>query len=80
MWMDDGKDAKAVPGSGALRATNAATAAGYVLGTELRACGVDFSFTPVLDLDWTDGAPAASLATAKPSTATRAWWPCWPRA
>lgn len=52
MWMDDGKGAKAVPGSGALRATNAATAAGYVLATELRACGVDFSFTPVLDLDW----------------------------
>ena len=52
MWMDDGKGAKAVPGSGALRATNAATAAGYVLGSELRACGVDFSFTPVLDLDW----------------------------
>ena len=25
--------------------------AGYVLGAELRACGVDFSFTPVLDLD-----------------------------
>src|SRR5574343_1995288 len=51
-WMDDGKGSKAVPGSGALRATNAATAAGYVLGSELRACGVDFSFTPVLDLDW----------------------------
>jgi beta-N-acetylhexosaminidase len=33
-------------------ATNAATACGYVLGAELRACGVDFSFTPVLDLDW----------------------------
>jgi beta-N-acetylhexosaminidase len=30
----------------------AATAAGYVLATELRACGVDFSFTPVLDLDF----------------------------
>jgi beta-N-acetylhexosaminidase len=39
------------PGSGALRACDAATAAGYVLGAELRACGVDFSFTPVLDLD-----------------------------
>lgn len=54
MWMDDGKGAKAVAGSGALRATNAATATGYVLGAELRACGVDFSFTPVLDLDWQD--------------------------
>ena len=39
-------------GSGALNAMDAATAAGYVLGSELRACGVDFSFTPVLDLDW----------------------------
>ncbi|TNF58544.1 MAG: beta-N-acetylhexosaminidase [Burkholderiales bacterium] len=38
-------------GGPALRATNAATAAGYVLGSELRACGVDLSFTPVLDLD-----------------------------
>lgn len=41
LWMQD-----------ALAATDAATAAGYVLGAELRACGVDFSFTPVLDLDW----------------------------
>lgn len=40
LWMDD-----------AMRATAAATAAGYVLASELRACGVDFSFTPVLDLD-----------------------------
>lgn len=39
-------------GGPALRATNAATAAGYVLGAELRACGVDLSFTPVLDLDF----------------------------
>ncbi len=36
----------------ALAATDAATAAGYVLGAELRACGVDLSFTPVLDLDY----------------------------
>jgi beta-N-acetylhexosaminidase len=28
------------------------TACGYVLAAELRACGVDFSFTPVLDLDF----------------------------
>jgi beta-N-acetylhexosaminidase len=34
-----------------LTATDAATATGYVLGAELRACGVDLSFTPVLDLD-----------------------------
>ena len=35
-----------------LAATNAATACGYVLAAELRSCGVDFSFTPVLDLDF----------------------------
>lgn len=33
-------------------AREAATAIGYVLAAELRACGVDLSFTPVLDLDW----------------------------
>ena len=47
-WMRD--DAGA-PGSGAMAAMQAATAAGYVIGAELRACGVDLSFTPVLDLD-----------------------------
>ena len=41
LWMKD-----------ALTATDAATAAGHVLGAELRACGVDLSFTPVLDLDF----------------------------
>ncbi len=41
LWMKD-----------QLAATNAATACGYVLATELRSCGVDFSFTPVLDLDF----------------------------
>jgi beta-N-acetylhexosaminidase len=40
LWMRD-----------AMRATEAATAAGQVLAAELRACGVDFSFAPVLDLD-----------------------------
>jgi beta-N-acetylhexosaminidase len=48
MWMQDGKRGT---GAGALAATAAATAAGHVLGAELRACGVDLSFTPVLDLD-----------------------------
>ena len=48
LWMNDGAGA----GSGAMAASNAATATGYVLASELRACGVDFSFTPVLDLDW----------------------------
>jgi beta-N-acetylhexosaminidase len=35
-----------------LEASNAATACGYILGAELRACGVDLSFAPVLDLDY----------------------------
>lgn len=52
LWMQEGQGAKWREGSGALHAMNAATAAGYVLGSELRACGVDFSFTPVLDLDY----------------------------
>ena len=40
LWMKD-----------ALAATDAASALGFVLAAELRACGVDLSFTPVLDLD-----------------------------
>ncbi|WP_179402525.1 beta-N-acetylhexosaminidase [Burkholderia guangdongensis] len=35
-----------------LAATTVATAVGYVLAAELRACGIDMSFTPVLDLDY----------------------------
>jgi beta-N-acetylhexosaminidase len=34
------------------RARKLAHQVGYVLAAELRACGVDFSFTPVLDLDY----------------------------
>jgi beta-N-acetylhexosaminidase len=49
MWMHDGKGGE---GAGAMAATDAATACGYVLASELRACGVDLTFTPVLDLDW----------------------------
>src|SRR6202008_1019853 len=41
MWMNE-----------PLRATQVAVACGHVLAAELRACGVDFSFTPVLDLDY----------------------------
>ena len=36
----------------ALSAMDAATACGYVMGAELRACGVDFTFAPILDLDF----------------------------
>ncbi len=49
LWMNDGK--KGAPGAGAMKAVDAATSAGYVLGAELRACGIDLSHTPVLDLD-----------------------------
>jgi beta-N-acetylhexosaminidase len=49
MWM---QVPKANRHAGPMDATNAATACGYVLGAELRACGVDLSFTPVLDLDY----------------------------
>ena len=40
LWMKD-----------AMAACDAASAAGHVLAAELRACGVDLSFAPVLDLD-----------------------------
>ena len=58
------------------RALEAAAAAGYVLAAELRACGLDLSFTPVLDLDYgtseiignralhSDPAAVTALATA----------------
>jgi beta-N-acetylhexosaminidase len=42
IWWD--RDAEA--------ACQAARATAYLLAAELRGCGVDFSFTPVLDLDW----------------------------
>jgi len=41
LWDDD-----------VLLATRVATAIGYVIASELRASGVDLSFTPVLDLDY----------------------------
>ncbi len=43
LWMKDANSAMA--------AQDAASACGHVLGAELRACGVDLSFAPVLDLD-----------------------------
>ncbi|MDP3136873.1 MAG: beta-N-acetylhexosaminidase [Burkholderiaceae bacterium] len=54
LWMKD-----------ALAATDAATACGYVLGAELRACGVDFSFTPVLDLDYAQSGVIGDRAFAR---------------
>lgn len=41
VWMQD-----------PMRAMSLATACGVVLASELRACGVDMSFAPVLDLDY----------------------------
>jgi len=38
--------------AGPLAATRAALACGHVMGAQLRACGVDMSFAPVLDLDY----------------------------
>src|SRR5450830_1354267 len=35
-----------------LQATKLATATGFILAAELRSCGIDLSFTPVLDLDF----------------------------
>ena len=71
MWMQDGKagDGKGEgkgQGLGAMRATNAATACGYVLGAELRACGVDLSFTPVLDLDHDTPTPTQAQTLPAP--------------
>jgi beta-N-acetylhexosaminidase len=62
MWTQDGKGGE---GTGALRATRAATACGYVLGAELRACGVDLSFTPVLDLDYGESSVIGDRAFAR---------------
>lgn len=59
LWMKD-----------AMAATNAATACGQVLAAELRACGVDLSFTPVLDLDWVVDEPTPQArALASPQGA-----------
>ncbi len=54
LWMKD-----------ALQATDAATACGFVLAAELRACGVDLSFTPVLDLDYGESSVIGDRAFAR---------------
>ena len=60
LWMKD-----------ALVATHAATACGYILAAELRACGVDMSFTPVLDLDFGGSSVIGDRAFARdPRVAT----------
>lgn len=63
IWLREGRGQ--VAGSAALQACNAATACGYVLGAELRACGVDLSFTPVLDLDFGESSVIGNRALAR---------------
>lgn len=65
MWMRDIAATTSAKKGGALDATNAATATGYVLGAELRACGVDMSFTPVLDLDYGESSVIGDRAFAR---------------
>jgi beta-N-acetylhexosaminidase len=60
------QDDQGQTGTGVLKACEAATSVGFVLASELRACGVDFSFTPVLDLDHADEAPTQGHALAAP--------------
>ena len=62
LWLQDKKNQ---PGSGALAAIEAATACGFVLASELRACGVDFSFAPVLDLDHGESSVIGDRAFAR---------------
>jgi beta-N-acetylhexosaminidase len=50
LWLTKSKSTH--PAESAALAMAAATACGYILASELRACGVDLSFTPVLDLDF----------------------------
>lgn len=57
LWQDD-----------PLLAQSAAHACGRVLGGELRACGVDLSFAPVLDLDWPLDAPGSDRRCASRSS------------
>lgn len=57
--------------SGLPVAMRMATQWGYTLGSELIACGVDFSFTPVLDLDYGESSVIGDRAFARsPETVT----------
>lgn len=64
MWMGAEKTNEPA-GAAALGAANAAIAVGYVLGAELRACGVDLSFAPVLDLDYGESSVIGDRAFAR---------------
>jgi beta-N-acetylhexosaminidase len=50
--LAQGSDAPGPAGESVMRASQAARQAGIQLAAELRAIGVDFSYTPVLDLDY----------------------------
>ena len=65
MWLAAPSATTSNKKAGPLDATNAATACGYVLGAELRACGVDLSFTPVLDLDYGESSVIGDRAFAR---------------
>ena len=65
MWLATPSATTSSKKAGPLDATNAATACGYVLGSELRACGVDLSFTPVLDLDYGESSVIGDRAFAR---------------
>jgi beta-N-acetylhexosaminidase len=65
MWMAEPAATQAAKHAGPMDATNAATACGFVLGAELRACGVDLSFTPVLDLNYGESSVIGDRAFAR---------------
>jgi beta-N-acetylhexosaminidase len=73
MWMQDGKAARWQARCGP---PTPPRPAGYVLGAELRACGVDLSFTPVLDLDWGESGVIGDRAFHRDPRVVA----CWPRA
>lgn len=61
IWMQTGHP----EGHSALNACARARDVGWILASELRACGVDFSFTPVLDLDHGPSAVIGDRAFAR---------------
>ena len=73
-----------------LQACRVAASFGYVLASELRAHGVDLSFTPVLDLDWGRSGvigdralplgPSGRRHAGGTPDATGWRWPAWPTA